>query len=182
MSTTPITEHLIAQLRERAERGRAKYGTTLDREDLGLGQWAQHAIEEALDLAGYLEAARRRARQDARRLRELEGELARYRLLCGMAYQAAGAYGLPTRFLDALGDGATGEWDRWSGADLLPCDPPGDWRFWVNGPDLSFATDSSEDAERILAGLGVDRDDFTVTDSHEPGVDFPMPPKEAADG
>jgi len=51
---TITTERLVGLLRDRHARGLAKYGTTLDREDLTPQQWAQHAIEEALDLAGYL--------------------------------------------------------------------------------------------------------------------------------
>jgi hypothetical protein len=51
---TSTTERLVGLLRDRHARGLAKYGTTLDREDLTPQQWAQHAIEEALDLAGYL--------------------------------------------------------------------------------------------------------------------------------
>ena len=51
---TSTTEQLVGMLRNRHARGLAKYGTTLDRADLSPEQWAQHAIEEALDLAGYL--------------------------------------------------------------------------------------------------------------------------------
>jgi hypothetical protein len=42
-------------LKTRSERGISKYGTTLDRTDLEVKQWIDHAIEEALDLALYLE-------------------------------------------------------------------------------------------------------------------------------
>jgi hypothetical protein len=46
----------IAQLlKNRSETGIRKYGTTLDRTDLEVKQWIDHAIEEALDLALYLE-------------------------------------------------------------------------------------------------------------------------------
>ena len=38
----------------RDEKGRAEYGTTMDRKDLSEEQWLQHAYEEALDLAIYL--------------------------------------------------------------------------------------------------------------------------------
>jgi hypothetical protein len=38
----------------REEKGRAEYGTTMDRKDLTEEQWLQHAYEEALDLAIYL--------------------------------------------------------------------------------------------------------------------------------
>lgn len=52
--STITTERLVGLLRDRHARGLAEYGTTLDRTDLAPGEWAQHAIEEALDLAGCL--------------------------------------------------------------------------------------------------------------------------------
>lgn len=54
-----VTERLITMLRERDARGLQKYGTTLDRSDLTPEQWIDHAIEEALDFAGYLMALKR---------------------------------------------------------------------------------------------------------------------------
>jgi hypothetical protein len=42
-------------LRSRSETGIRKYGTTMDRTDLGVKQWIDHAIEEALDHALYLQ-------------------------------------------------------------------------------------------------------------------------------
>jgi hypothetical protein len=42
-------------LKNRSETGIRKYGTTLDRTDLTIKEWIEHAIEEALDLALYLE-------------------------------------------------------------------------------------------------------------------------------
>ena len=45
----------IAQLlRSRSDTGIRKYGTTLDRTDLSVKQWIDHAIEESLDHALYL--------------------------------------------------------------------------------------------------------------------------------
>jgi hypothetical protein len=41
-------------LRSRSETGIRKYGTTLDRTDLEVRQWIDHAIEESLDHALYL--------------------------------------------------------------------------------------------------------------------------------
>jgi len=41
-------------LRSRSETGIRKYGTTLDRTDLEIKQWIDHAIEESLDHALYL--------------------------------------------------------------------------------------------------------------------------------
>lgn len=44
-------------LLERSKRGIDKYGVTLDREDLDLKDWLQHAYEETLDKALYLKRA-----------------------------------------------------------------------------------------------------------------------------
>ena len=41
-------------LRARSDTGIRKYGTTLDRTDLSVKQWIDHAIEESLDHALYL--------------------------------------------------------------------------------------------------------------------------------
>lgn len=48
------TEKLCALLHERHAKGLEKYKDTLDRDDYTPEQWAQHAIEEMLDGAGYL--------------------------------------------------------------------------------------------------------------------------------
>jgi hypothetical protein len=54
-----------------------------------------------------------------------EAEIAMLRLLCGAMYQAAGAYDMPVRFLDALGDASVGKvGDRRRVESLLPCDVP----------------------------------------------------------
>jgi len=46
----------IAQLlKTRSETGIRKYGTTLDRTDLSVKQWIDHAIDESLDHALYLQ-------------------------------------------------------------------------------------------------------------------------------
>ena len=37
--------------------GIKKYGTTMDRKDLSLRDWLQHAYEESLDKSLYLKAA-----------------------------------------------------------------------------------------------------------------------------
>ena len=49
-----MEESVILEIKERAKKGYAKYGTTMTRNDLSLRDWAQHALEEALDLAIYL--------------------------------------------------------------------------------------------------------------------------------
>lgn len=47
-------------LLDRSKVGLEKYGVTTEREDLTPAQWAQHAIEEALDFANYLQALKRK--------------------------------------------------------------------------------------------------------------------------
>ena len=50
-----IEEKVIAKIRQRAETGERKYGTTMERNDLTLRQWVQHLQEELLDAAIYAE-------------------------------------------------------------------------------------------------------------------------------
>ena len=49
-----IVEQVRADLLRRSQVGIAKYGVSLDREDLTLKEWLQHAYEECLDQANYL--------------------------------------------------------------------------------------------------------------------------------
>ena len=46
---------MIDKFIERAEFGMKKYGTNLDRKDLSLLEWIQHAQEEHMDAILYLE-------------------------------------------------------------------------------------------------------------------------------
>lgn len=50
-----ITKMVQKELEDRAKAGLSKYGVSLDRTDLTVLEWLQHAKEEALDLAGYLQ-------------------------------------------------------------------------------------------------------------------------------
>lgn len=52
-----IVKSVIKQFEERSEMGRKKYGTDLDRTDLSVVDYLQHAKEEAMDLTLYLEKA-----------------------------------------------------------------------------------------------------------------------------
>lgn len=52
-----IVEAVRADLLRRSQLGIQKYGTTLERDDLTLKQWLQHAYEECLDQALYLKRA-----------------------------------------------------------------------------------------------------------------------------
>ena len=50
-----ILESLIEKYKQRSELGQKKYNTTLDRTDLSLLDWINHAQDEAMDLSLYLE-------------------------------------------------------------------------------------------------------------------------------
>ena len=50
-----IVESVIDQFRTRAEKGKEKYGTTMERDDLTLMEWLQHLQEELMDAAVYIE-------------------------------------------------------------------------------------------------------------------------------
>lgn len=52
-----IVEQVREDLHQRSQRGIYKYKATLDRKDLDLKQWLQHAYEETLDKALYLKRA-----------------------------------------------------------------------------------------------------------------------------
>ena len=55
MKTDKIVMQVLHQILDRSERGLEKYGTNLERTDLETLDWLQHAQEEAMDLALYLE-------------------------------------------------------------------------------------------------------------------------------
>ena len=50
-------ELVIQDMNNRELLGIKKYGTTMDRKDLSLRDWLQHAYEESLDKSLYLKAA-----------------------------------------------------------------------------------------------------------------------------
>jgi len=52
-----IIEAVCEDLKRRSEYGTKKYGTNLERKDLNLREWLNHAYEEALDTANYLKRA-----------------------------------------------------------------------------------------------------------------------------
>jgi hypothetical protein len=53
-------DEVIKDMIDRENLGLKKYGTTVDREDLSLRDWLQHAYEESLDKSLYLKAAIRK--------------------------------------------------------------------------------------------------------------------------
>ena len=50
-----VVAAVIEKFQQRSDIGIKKYGTTLDREDLGLQDWIQHVQEELMDAILYLE-------------------------------------------------------------------------------------------------------------------------------
>lgn len=48
-------ERVIQQIKDRAAKGKIKYGVTLERTDLTFLDWLQHLQEELLDAACYVE-------------------------------------------------------------------------------------------------------------------------------
>lgn len=50
-----IVTSIIKKFEDRARIGKAKYGTDLDRTDLSVLDWIQHAQEEHMDAILYLE-------------------------------------------------------------------------------------------------------------------------------
>ena len=59
MEDTPkldsIVTSVIDQFKERATKGKEKYGVDLDRTDLSLLEWIEHAKQEHMDAILYLE-------------------------------------------------------------------------------------------------------------------------------
>jgi hypothetical protein len=50
-----VVTSIINQFIERSEKGKAKYGVNLDRKDLSLLEWIEHAKQEHMDAILYLE-------------------------------------------------------------------------------------------------------------------------------
>ena len=55
----PIVATTIRRMQSRSAGGIKKYGVTMMREDVTTVEWIDHAIEEALDMAIYLERVKR---------------------------------------------------------------------------------------------------------------------------
>jgi hypothetical protein len=50
-----VVTSVINQFIERSKKGKAKYGVDLDRKDLSLLEWIEHAKQEHMDAILYLE-------------------------------------------------------------------------------------------------------------------------------
>ena len=57
--TDSVVRAIVEKFLQRSAVGRAKYGTDLDRTDLGIIDWINHAQEEHMDAILYLEKLRR---------------------------------------------------------------------------------------------------------------------------
>ena len=57
-NTDSVVRAIIEKFLQRSAVGRAKYGTDLDRTDLGIIDWINHAQEEHMDAILYLEKLR----------------------------------------------------------------------------------------------------------------------------
>lgn len=53
--TDSVVDSIIDQFVERASFGKTKYGTDLDRNDLSILEWIEHAKQEHMDAILYLE-------------------------------------------------------------------------------------------------------------------------------
>jgi len=49
-----IEDEVCEEIQERAAKGLAKYGVSMERGDLGVHEWLQHLLEELLDAAVYV--------------------------------------------------------------------------------------------------------------------------------
>jgi hypothetical protein len=52
-----VSERIKARIDASTQKGIEKYGVTLDRQDLSLRDWLDHALAECLDQAKYLQKA-----------------------------------------------------------------------------------------------------------------------------
>ena len=80
VAPTEVEEAVCGAIRARRDAGRKKYGTTMERQDLTPLQWLQHAQEEAMDFAIYLEKLRRVLGEQEQELQRLRKENADLRL------------------------------------------------------------------------------------------------------
>ena len=55
LKTDSVVDSIIDQFVDRARVGKTKYNTDLDREDLGVVEWIEHAQQELMDGILYLE-------------------------------------------------------------------------------------------------------------------------------
>ena len=61
-----IVTSIIKQFEERSAAGKTKYGTDLDRTDLSLLEWIEHAKQEHMDTILYLEKLKQQFIQETK--------------------------------------------------------------------------------------------------------------------
>jgi len=61
-----IVTSIIKQFEERSTAGKTKYGTDLDRTDLSLLEWIEHAKQEHMDAILYLEKLKQQFIQETK--------------------------------------------------------------------------------------------------------------------
>ena len=54
-----VVAEVIEKFQSRAQKGYEKYSATMDRNDLGIDEWLEHAQEEAMDFILYITKVRR---------------------------------------------------------------------------------------------------------------------------
>lgn len=59
LRTDSIVDEVVDRFIDRASFGKSKYNTDMDREDLSLDEWVNHAIEEAMDFVVYMTKIKR---------------------------------------------------------------------------------------------------------------------------
>ena len=59
-----VVDSVIESYRERSKVGIEKYGTTMDRDDLSVLEWLDHAQEEAMDFTLYLEKIKNKIKDE----------------------------------------------------------------------------------------------------------------------
>lgn len=55
LKTDSVLKSVVEKYCERAQVGQAKYGHTMDRDDLDFDQWIDHLMEELMDATLYLQ-------------------------------------------------------------------------------------------------------------------------------
>lgn len=72
----PVVDAVRDDLLQRSRVGQAKYGVKLDRTDLKLRDWLQHAYEETLDQANYLKRSIMELDATSGRMQRVDGSIA----------------------------------------------------------------------------------------------------------
>ncbi|MGF9729706.1 hypothetical protein [Bacillus licheniformis] len=76
MMRNPIIKSVFEKIEKQQEKGLEKYGTEVKTDLYNLRGWLQHAQEEVIDLAVYLEAAIQKFDELEKKFDELEREKA----------------------------------------------------------------------------------------------------------